>query len=172
MSEPEVIHSADIPEDVAAAEAQEALLARIEDVRSTRPVGGNTPREKKQRAGAAKREERITVQGRSLEPIAQQTPRKAGNPALVKGKSLNPGGVSKIDRAIRDYARAHCFEAIDFLTMVMRDPLCRTSDRADAAKALVDYARLSKTVEGEGGGDGGTTVTINVLKIGDQVIKF
>lgn len=172
MSEPEVIHSADIPEDVAAAEAQEALLARIDDLRATRPVGGRTPREKKQRQGAAKREERITVQGRSLDPVAKQTPRKGGNPALVKGKSLNPGGVSKLDRAIRDYARAHCFEAIDFLTMVMRDNLCRTSDRMAAAMALVDYSRLSKTIESEGGGEGGTTVTINVLKIGDQVIKF
>lgn len=168
MTEPEVIHSADIPEDTAASEAQDALMARIENLRPG--PGRRSGRERVQAEGAEKLEEKIAA-AKSLPPVTKQTPRKAGNPALVKG-SNNPGGVSKLDRAIRDYARAHAFEAIDFLTMVMRDPLCRTTDRMTAAAHLIDYARLPKSLDADGGGEGGGTVTINVLKIGDQVIRF
>lgn len=168
-TEPEIIHSADIPEDAAAVEAQDAIMARVEALRPG--PGTRSKRERKQAKGAEKLQEKIAA-ARALAPLVVQPPRKVGNPAMVKGgKSVNPGGITKIDRQIRDYARAHCFEAIDFCVAVMRDPLCRTSDRLAAAAELIDNARLPKAA-GDDGGQGGNTITINVLKIGDQVIKF
>lgn len=169
------MRAGDIPEEAAALEAEDAIMSLIEGVRSTRPAPGmpKSAREKKQAKGAAKLEEKLEG-ARSLTPVSRQLarPERDEMGRLQKGQSLNPGGISKIDRAIRDYARSHCFEAVDFCVMVMRDNLCRTSDRLAAAAAIIDNARLPKSVD-EGGEDGkGASITINVLRIGDQVIKF
>lgn len=165
VTEPEIMHSADIPEDAAAADAQDAIMARVEALRPG--PGHRSPRERKQAKGSEKLQEKI-AKAVSLAPLAVQKPR----PGFQKGRSPNPGGITKIDRQIRDYARMHCFEAIDFCVAVMRDPLCRTSDRLAAAAELIDNARLPKALDDDGGAGRGNSITINVLKIGDQVIKF
>jgi hypothetical protein len=60
------------------------------------------------------------------------------NPRWVKGQSGNPGGRSKADLRIKDYAKAHTTLAIDTLVEVCKSKKMHASSRVAAAEALLN----------------------------------
>lgn len=57
-----------------------------------------------------------------------------------QGQSGNPSGRPKVDKTIRDLARAHTEDALNTLVEIAKNPKASDSSRVQAAAALLDRA--------------------------------